>query len=301
MTAQTIERQRAEDVYANAGIEVEPLSEWIGADVRGVDLSQPLDDAKFEAIHQAWLGHLVLRFRKQDLSDTDLVRFSGLFGELDSYTQPNPLEEDPYPEIFIVSNITEDGQPIGQLGNYAVKWHTDMSYIEMPPKMSTIYAIEVTPKGGDTGFLSMYHAYESLPDELREKIEGAFLKQDDGYAADGILRPGLDPDDYADVTTSPGPTHPIVRTHPESLRKCLYLGKRQRAFIKGRTFDESEVILDALWDHTIHEEFIWYNVWQPGDFLMWDNRCAIHMRKEFSADDRRILHRTQVRDTVAPA
>ena len=140
MTAQTIKNQSVEVLCSSVGIVVEPLTEWIGADVRGADLSKPLTDSEFEAIHGAWLQHQVLRFRNQALSDADLVQFSGLFGELDSYTHPNPLEQDPYPEIFIVSNITKDGQPIGQLGNYAVKWHTDMSYIEIPPKMSTIYA-----------------------------------------------------------------------------------------------------------------------------------------------------------------
>jgi taurine dioxygenase len=301
MTDQTIENQNAEDLCSNVGIAVEPLTEWIGADVDGADLSKPLTNKEFEAIHGAWLQHQVLRFRNQDLSDADLVRFGGLFGELDSYTHPNPLEEDPYPEIFIVSNITENGQPIGQLGNYAVKWHTDMSYIEIPPKMSTIYAIEAPSEGGETGFLNMYHAYESLDEELRRKVDGAHLNQDDGYAADGLLRPGLDPELYADVTTAPGPIHPIVRTHPETQRKCLYLGKRQRAYIKDFDLDESNAVLDALWSHAIREEFAWFNIWQPGDFLMWDNRCTMHMRREFDDSSRRILHRTQVKDTQPPS
>lgn len=301
MTAQSIEAPSVADLCANVGVVVEPLSEWIGADVRGADLSKPLSDQMFEAIHGIWLQYQVLRFRDQDLSDSDLVRFSGLFGELDSYTHPNPLEQDPYPEIFIVSNITEDGQPIGQLGNYAVKWHTDMSYIEIPPKMSTIYALEAPSDGGETGFLNMYNAYETLDDGLRQKIDGARLKQDDGYAADELLRPGLDPEIYADVTTAPGPVHPIVRTHPETHRKCLYLGKRHRAYIKDFDLDDSNAVLDALWSHTIREETAWFNVWRPGDFLMWDNRCTMHMRRAFDDRSRRILHRTQVKDTQPPA
>ena len=301
MTAQTIETPSVEDLCANVGIVVEPLTEWIGADIRGADLSKPVTDQIFEAIHGAWLRHQVLRFRGQDLCDSDLVRFSGMFGELDSYTHPNPLEQDPYPEIFIVSNITKDGQPIGQLGNYDVWWHTDMSYTEIPPKMSTIYALEAPSDGGETGFLNMYNAYETLDDGLRQKIDGARLKQDDGHAADGLLRPGLDPEAYADVTTAPGAVHPIVRTHPETQRKCLYLGKRHRAYIEDIDLDESNAVLDALWSHTIHEELAWFNIWQPGDFLMWDNRCTMHKRREFDDSARRILHRTQIKDKQPPS
>ncbi len=300
MSGQTSGQPSPENLYATAGIEVEPLTEWIGADIKGVDLSQTMDEAVFEAIHEAWLRHLVLRFRGQNLSDADLVRFSRMFGELDTYMHPNPVEDDPFPEIFIVSNITEDGKPIGQLGADAVPWHTDMSYLEIPPKMSTLYGLEVTDEGGETGFLSMYHAYESLDGDLRQKIDGELLKQDDGHVADGSLRPELDPDDYADVTTSPGPLHPIVRTHPETGRKCLYLGKRNFAYIPGYSFEESESILDTLWAHAVREESAWFNVWKPGDFLMWDNRCTMHSRLSFSKTARRIHHRTQVKDTLRP-
>lgn len=301
MTARELEQLPADKLYARAGIEVEPLTEWIAADIHGIDLSKPVSGAAFDAIHAAWLRHMVLRFRGQGLSDADLVRFSAMFGELDTYTHPNPTEADPYPEIFAVSNITDEyGKPIGQLGNAAVPWHTDMSYIETPPKMSTLYGIEVTSEGGETGFLNMYHAYETLDDSLREKVEGRLLKQDDGHVADGSLRPELDPADYADVRTSPGPRHPIVRTHPETGRKCLYLGKRNYAYIPDLEVEESGKILDALWAHAIREEHAWFNVWKPGDFIMWDNRCTIHNRRAFSDAARRIHHRTQVKDTVPP-
>ncbi|MBH64556.1 MAG: taurine catabolism dioxygenase TauD [Alphaproteobacteria bacterium] len=300
MTTHFIDRSE-NDLYENAGFRVTPLSERVGADICGIDLSRPVSDNIFKAIHTAWLQNLVLRFRGQHLSDSDLVRFSGMFGELDTYTHPNPLEEDPYPEIFIVSNITaEDGTPIGQLGADAVPWHTDMSYTKKPPKMSTLYGIEVTAQGGETGFLSMYHAYDTLDGNLRKKVEGCLLKQDDGHVADGTLRPELNPDDYADPRTSPGPQHPIVRTHPESGRKCLYLGKRNFAYIPGFSLEESEVILDALWSHAIREEFAWFNEWEPGDFLMWDNRCTMHSRRAFHHASRRIHHRTQVKDTERP-
>jgi taurine dioxygenase len=289
------------DLYKNAGIHVMPLSEYVGADIQGIDLSKPVTELAFRAIHTAWLRHFVLRFRGQDLSDPDLVRFSSMFGELDSYTHPNPLGEYSYPEIFIVSNITaEDGTPIGQLGADSVPWHTDMSYTEMPPKMSTLYGTEVTVEGGETGFLNMHHAYETLDETLRQQIEGRVLKQDDGHVADGTLRPELNPEDYADLKNSPGPRHPIVRTHPDSGRKSLYLGKRNFAYIPGCSLEESESILDALWLHAVQEEFAWFNKWQPGDFLMWDNRCTMHSRRAFNVLSRRIHHRTQVKDTERP-
>jgi taurine dioxygenase len=282
------------------GIEVKPLTPWVGADVRGIDLGGPVDEAAFQAIHRAWLEHGVLRFREQDLGKADLLRFSRLFGDLDTYVHPNPVADDPHPEIFIVSNIIEDGQPIGQLGYAATPWHTDMSFIEVPPKMSTLFGVEVTQQSGRTGFLSMAHAYESLPVDLRDRIDGRTIKQDTAHNLDGDLRPGLDPADFSDPVTSPGPSHPIVRTHPDTGRKCLYLGKRARAHVDGCTVEESVQILDALWAYATREDYAWFNDWELGDFLIWDNRSCLHMRTAFGADDHRILWRTQVKGDERP-
>jgi taurine dioxygenase len=300
MTASDLLGQLAADLYLAGGVEVTPLTPWVGADVDGVDLGGTIDDATFDAVYRAWLDHGVLRFRGQRLTEIDLLRFSRLFGDLDTYVHPNPVAEDPYPEVFIVSNIVEDGRPIGQLGSDAAPWHTDMSFIEIPPKMSTLYGVEVTQEGGETGFLSMGHAYETLPRDLLARIEGRTIKQDFGYTLEGVLRPQLDARAFADPSTSAGPSHPIVRTHPESERKCLYLGKRAHAYVNGCTLEESEDILDALWSHATRDEFAWFNIWQPGDFLMWDNRSCLHIRNRFGADTRRILHRTQVKGDEAP-
>src|SRR6185312_10213987 len=145
----------------------------LGAEIGGVDL-RTIDDGDFAAIHRAWLDHLVLLFRGQQLTDDDLITFSRRFGQLDWA----PVQEtgrrfvDGYPEIYVVSNVIENGEPIGSLGAGEAVWHTDMSYLEAPPKASMLYALEVPPKGGDTGFVNMYAGYEALPPTLKQRIEG---------------------------------------------------------------------------------------------------------------------------------
>ncbi len=276
-------------------VEVVPLSEAIGAEVRGVDLSRDPDDATFEAIHRAWNAHLVLRFRDQRLSPAGLAAFSHRFGDL----EPAPAGGDGtfhvegLPEVLILSNVKRDGKPIGALGFAEAQWHTDMSYIDLPPMASLLYALEVPESGGDTGFCNMYAAYETLPDGIKERIAGRVLKHDAGHDSSGALRKGAKP--VTDVTTSPGARHPIVRTHSETGRKALYLGRRLNGYICGLPLGESEELLDTLWAHATQGRFSWHQKWRPGDLIIWDNRCAMHRRDAFDAAARRIMHRTQVR------
>src|SRR6516165_2022413 len=160
-------------------MKVIPSDKPLGAEIRGVDLSE-IEAGDFRAIHRAWLDYQVLLFRDQHLTDEDLIRFSRRFGELDNA----PIQEtgrrfvEGYPEIYVVSNVIENGVPIGSLGAGEAVWHTDMSYLEDPPKASILYAIEVPPSGGDTWFCSMYRAYELLPAALRDRIRSLALKHD---------------------------------------------------------------------------------------------------------------------------
>jgi taurine dioxygenase len=281
-------------------LQVVPTGAALAGEVRGVDL-RGIDDSAFAAIHRAWLDHLVLLFRDQDMDDDDLIAFSRRFGELDLA----PIQEngrrfvEGHPEIYVVSNVIENGVAIGSLGAGEAVWHTDMSYLEDPPKASMLYAIEVPPAGGSTGFTNMYRAYEELPEALKRRIAGRRLKHDGTYNSGGYVREGITATD--DPVASPGTCHPIVCAHPETGRRCLYLGRRRNAYIEGLPLAESEALLDDLWRHATREELSWYNAWRVGDLVLWDNRCTMHRRDPFDAASRRIMHRTQMKGQSRPA
>lgn len=284
------------------GGEVVPVSDALGAEIRGVNLAGNMDAAAFGPIYRSWLDHLVLVFRDQNLSDADLVAFSQRFGPLSSA----PVDEygrkfvDGFPEILVVSNVFRNGEPIGSLGALESKWHTDMSYVEIPPKASCLMALKLPAAGGDTGFLNLYRAFETLPAALARRIEGLTLKHDATYNSVGLLREGFQ--DVTDVTASPGAAHPIVRIHPETGRKALFLGRRNCAYVNGLSLGESEELLDALWEHVTQERFTWHHKWRLGDLVIWDNRCTMHRRDAFRHDAERIMHRTQIIDAEpAPA
>ncbi|MBV8870957.1 MAG: TauD/TfdA family dioxygenase, partial [Acetobacteraceae bacterium] len=261
-------------------IEVVPTGAALGAELRGVDL-RALDDPTFAAIHRAWLDHLVVLVRGQSLSDDDLIAFSRRFGGLDWA----PVQEngrrfvEGKPEIYVVSNVIENGVAIGSLGAGEAVWHTDMSYLPDPPKASVLYALEVPRSGGATGFCDMYRAYAELPEALRRRVEGRRLKHDGTYNSGGYVRQGVAPTD--DPMTSPGTFHPLVCTHPETGRKALYLGRRRNAYVEGLALAESEALLDALWAHATRDSLTWYNEWRVGDLVLWDNRCTMHRRDPF--------------------
>ena len=281
-------------------IEVRPTGVALGAEIRGVDLAN-ISDADFTDIHQAWLDHQVLLFRGQKLDDEELITFSRRFGELDWA----PIQEngrrfvEGRPEIYIVSNVIENGVPIGSLGAGEAVWHTDMSYVPDPPKASMLYALESPPKGGNTGFVSMYAAYEALPAALQQRIRGMRLKHDATYNSGGYVRQGVEAVD--DPLTSPGAVHPLICKHPETGRLVLYLGRRRNAYVTGLPLAESEALLDELWGYADREELAWYNHWRVGDLVLWDNRCTMHRRDPFDTNERRIMHRTQVKGETRPA
>jgi taurine dioxygenase len=273
---------------------VVPSGAALGAEIQNVELAS-LSDQDFNEIHRAWLDHLVVRFRGQRLTLEDLIAFSRRFGELDWA----PVQEtgrrfvEGHPEIYVVSNVIENGVPIGSLGAGEAVWHTDMSYLDHPPKASMLYALEIPPAGGDTHFCNMYRAYESLPDALQQRASGLALKHDATYNSGGYVRQGLAATD--DPVSSSGVYHPLVALHPETGRRALYLGRRRNAYIGGLPLAESEALLDELWSYATRDDIAWHNQWQPGDVVLWDNRCTMHRRDSFDADSRRILYRTQIK------
>ncbi|MDA0654844.1 MAG: TauD/TfdA family dioxygenase [Proteobacteria bacterium] len=275
-------------------IEVLPVSDVIGAEVRRADLAT-VDDKTLSAIHAAWMDHCVLLFRDQKIDARDLVMFSKRFGELDIA----PANENGdsgfggFPEVLVLSNVMEDGKAIGALGNAEAQWHTDMNYIDEPPTGSVLLSVEVPDEGGNTGFSNMYRALDDLAPSLRARIDGLKIKHDSSTNSGGYLRAGAE--QVIDVTTCPGAVHPIVRTHPETGRKALYLGRRRSAYIMGLPLEESEALLDALWAHASQPKYSWHHQWRVGDVVMWDNRCAMHRRDSFDNTKRRIMHRTQIK------
>jgi taurine dioxygenase len=278
---------------------LQPSGAPLGARVDGVDLRR-VDDETFAAIYRAWLAHQVLLFPAQRLTDGELIAFSNRFGDLDLA----PIQEtgrrfvEGHPELYVVSNVIENGVPIGSLGAGEAVWHTDMSYQPIPPKASVLYALEVPPRGGNTSFCSMYDAWERLSAELQRRIRGASVKHDGTYNSGGYLREGLVASD--DPRTSEGMIHPLVCRHPETGRPHLYLGRRRLAWVQGLSLDESEALLDELWHVASEPSRAWTHEWNPGDLVLWDNRCTMHRRDAFDASTRRILHRTQVKSTQRP-
>ncbi|MDP1673047.1 MAG: TauD/TfdA family dioxygenase [Burkholderiales bacterium] len=278
-------------------IQVIPSGKALGADIENIDLSKIVGDDAIKKIISGWHEHLVLRFRAQNLTDGEYVKFGRLFGELDlpfTSARGNPRRPE-YPEMAVMSNIVENGKPIGGLGNFEAAWHTDMSYMDVPPSASILYAIEIPPVGGNTWFANMYAAYEALPNGLKQKIEGLTCKHDYSYNSTGELRKGFS--DVTDPRTSPGAVHPIVCTHSETGKKSLFLGRRLNGYIPGMDLAESEALLDDLWAHCTKPEFTWTQHWKVGDVIVWDNRCTIHYRESFDNNSRRLLNRLQVKGT----
>ena len=283
----------------SGAMEIEPLPYALGAYVCGVDLRR-LTAATFAAIREAWLEHLVIVIRGQQLTDDDLMAFSARFGVLDDVPPVSKGQKPRYNRhVSVVSNIVENGVPIGALGDDEVIWHSDTSYRECPPSASVLYGLEIPPAGGNTGFSNMYLALETLPAELRDRIDTLTVKNDTTYNAGGQLREGYMP--VSDVRACPGATHPIVRTHPDTRRNSLYLGRRRNAYIHGLEILESEALLDTLWAHATQDFLAWHHAWQPGDVAVWDNRCVMHHRDPFEASARRVMHRAQARDGLRPA
>jgi len=276
-------------------VTVHALGEHVAAEIRGVDLSRPLDDPTFKAIFDAWMAHLVLRFRDQDLTKDQLLAFSARFGDLDK--APINIKGEPwiagYPNLAVMSNIVVDGQPVGSLGYGEAVWHTDMSYNETTPSAALLYAQEVTKTGGETGFLNMYHAYETLRADLKAAVEGRTIKHDASRNSAGELRKGYK--DVTDPREAVGAVHPIVVRHPVTGRRALYLGRRPLSYVVGLPLEESEALLNGLWAHATRPEYAWFQTWRVGDLLMWDNRCAMHKRTAFDPAERRFMLRTQVK------
>jgi taurine dioxygenase len=279
-------------------LHVVPTDAALGADIEGVDLSRDIGADVFAQILAAWARHLVLRFRGQRLDEDLLLAFSRRFGTLDKApinTAATREHRNPY--VLIVSNVIEDGRPIGSLGAYESQWHADMSYNEQPPVGSLLYAVEVPPAGGDTGFINLNRAYETLPADLKAAIAHRVCTHDSSLNSAGERRAGYE--EVTDPRSAPGAVHPLVRPHPVTGLPLLYLGRRRNAYVHGLSLQESDALLDRLWAHATAPENAWYQRWRVGDLVLWDNFATVHRRDSFDPGMRRLMLRTQIASRAA--
>tara|TARA_B100000927_G_C16371909_1_gene431836 strand:+ start:83 stop:937 length:855 start_codon:yes stop_codon:yes gene_type:complete len=274
-------------------------SKSLGGEIIGLDISKKLTQDQVNFINESWNERLVLVFKKQNLNDPKLINFSKYFGELDP-PGPNPygitfLPE--FPEINVISNVkNEQGTPIGNLGDGEAVWHADMTYLDLPPKAGILYALEVPENQGNTHFANMNLAYSELPAALKEKIDGKILIHDSAHNSAGMLRKGYS--EVNDPTETPGARHPIVITDKSTNKKLLFLGRRPHAYIVGLEVEESENLLDEIWEHATQEKYTWTQQWEKGDLLMWKNLNVLHKRDAFDPNTRRIMHRTQLKGEI---
>jgi taurine dioxygenase len=283
-----------ETVEMNAtSLRFTPLSPAVGADVDGIDLSGPMSDTEFRAIVHAWhhIGHGLLRFRGQTLSSADIVRFSERFGRLEIYRLRPEIQVEGCPELVNITHLCyPDGRPMG-LAESGRRWHSDLQFKAEPAIASAFYCLEC--EGGDTLFAGMHAAYEALPDAVKRQIEPLQAVQSYTYYNDkyGNRHRDLNASQVAQVAPV---THPVVRVHPATGRKALYVSEGMTERIVGLSDSESSELLEFLIDFSTRPEFLFRQVHRPGDLLLWDNRCTMHQARPYDLRLRRHMRRSTI-------
>ncbi|MFN3891533.1 MAG: TauD/TfdA dioxygenase family protein [Beijerinckiaceae bacterium] len=263
------------------------LAESIGVEILGVDLREDLSDSTVEAIRHAWHRNCVILLRGQTLDEAAQVKFAQRLGELGKVLHTHNGRSS-LPGVMYISNIRENGKLIGALPDGEMFFHSDQCYIENPSVGTMLYAMEVPSKGGDTIFANMFAAYDALPDELKQIIEGRTALNVYDYENAATVR-GSEPKEGV-----PSWVHPMVKVHPATGRKALYFNRLMTHHIVGMDRDQSESLLARLFDHQEQDRFIYRHVWKPGDLVLWDNRSTLHARSDFDASERRLMRRTVV-------
>ena len=262
----------------------------VGARITGIDLSGPITEGEAQQIRDAFTEHAVLCFPGQKVTGEDQSRFASLFGEVDtaSRASENPDKKQSLRGVMYVSNIRENGQPIGVLPDGEMHFHSDGAHRSIPYRATTLFAIEVPSYGGDTKFAGLVKAFASLPKDIKKSIEG--LKAKHVFNYNKTTREEMRQDDE-DVAFA---IHPLVKQHPNSGQKSIYLSRLMTREIVGLEPEESENLLLFLFDHCEQSQFVYSHKWTPGDLVIWDNRCVNHARSDFPGDQRRLLRRYTV-------
>lgn len=270
-----------------AGLSVSPLPGPLGAEISGVDFSVPIDGETSAALRQAWLDHVVLIFRDQPIELPSFLDFARIFGEPVEYPFVPGL--DGYPEIIEVAKLPDE------IVNFGGIWHSDGTYLAAPPMASTLVAREVPPTGGDTIFANQYVAFEALDSDLQETLLSrraiASSNLADVSATREDRRRDADDAGFDAPAQEYEAVHPVVRTHPETGRRSLYVNAAHTARFDGMTEDESRPLLQFLFAHQVKPEFTMRLQWQVGTIVLWDNRCAMHNPMNDYHGHRRVMHR----------
>ncbi len=278
-------------------VEFRKLSRHTGAEILGIDLAKPLAQSDIDEIWKLFVEHTMILFRGQQLDQAELVTATGQFGKVAEITRPKEVQTSGQkkllPQIMLITNIREDGKPIGAHPDGEMWFHHDTIHREVPTKATLLYALEVPTYGGNTAFANLFAAYEALPADLKEGLEGrkaynAFLygsnKKGDPHATKAVS--------YA--------IHPAIRRHEDSGRKAIYVDRLMTHHLVDEPESKSQDILERVFDFIERDEFVYEHVWRKGDVVMWDNRSSIHARRDFPGDQVRLMWRTTIAGDVRP-
>lgn len=286
-------------------MEITPLHPLIGAEIRGVDLGQPLSEEAYRAIHAAWMQHILLVFPDQPITDRQHAAFGERFGALEIHPSAAHRASG-NAAIYRVSNVDEQDRLIPptdtgwQYLNQSWLWHTDSSFREVPSKGSILHGIETTNEGGNTLFANMYAAYDTLSDAMKARIAGLRVVHDHDFILS--LSPALSTKkDKGTYDYLPPVVHPLVQVHPETGKRCLLLSPHTMAAVEGMDAEEGRALLDELSAHATEDRFVYRHVWRDHDVIMWDNRCTMHSVEPFdNTSIRRIMHRVTLKGENKP-
>jgi taurine dioxygenase len=276
--------------------DIRPLSELMGAEIFGMNLAKPVDDATRDAILEALNRYKLLVFRDQDLPKEAQLAFTRRFGELEPHVNRD-FRSAGAPEVHPVNNLDENQQPsrsIKNIGNYS--WHTDKSYMARPSLATLLYAVQLPPSGGDTEFADMQAAYDALPEARKRALQSLRLVHSWERSRQ---KSGSKPATDEEKRDAPPVVHPLIRTHPATGRKVLYVGNHT-SHVEGWEAAKGEALIAELQEFATQPRFVFRHQWQPGDMVMWDNRCLLHRALPNFEMERyaRVLNRTVVRGDV---
>ena len=272
---------------APMALEINPLSPTIGAEVRGVDLGQPLSSDTRHELLEAWHKYVLLLFRNQNLTDEALLSSGDWIGRLGTRSRPAGRRQESDPYIMMVSNIRKNGKLIGSLPDGEMWFHHDMAFTDVPHKATFLYSVEVPKVGGNTKFANMYEAYDLLPEKLKKALDGRRVMQIFDYQETG--QPELSQLDKVKHAW-----HPAIIRHPETGVKALYINRLMSATLDNMPNENAKALISEVIPYAEDPSIIYEHKWKPGDFLVWDNRCSTHARTNFPETERRLLKRGMI-------